>query len=119
MVGDASLKDVTWTSEGRSDSKLHDVMLVFAVTRHWPNVESNACSPGWAKTKIYEAEAPGNAEYVARTQICLAGTKESTGSGADWIDRTPWEYSAAGVVAKQEKVLRTCEGLTGVTFPKD
>ena len=126
--GDSRLKDVTWTSEGRkwnagqaySDSKLHDVMLAFAVARHWPGVQSNACSPGWVKTKMGGAGAPGNAEKGARTQIYLAGTKESTGSGRYWIDMKPSKaHPAAGDVAKQDEFLGICEGLTGVAFPKD
>lgn len=126
--GDASLNDVTWTSEGRrwhsgqaySDSKLHDVMLAFAVARHWPDVESNACSPGWVKTKMGGAGAPGSAEKGARTQIYLAGTKENTGSGRYWNDTKPSKaHPAAGDVAKQEEFLRICESLAGVAFPKD
>ncbi|KAK0513607.1 hypothetical protein JMJ35_003971 [Cladonia borealis] len=125
--GDANLKEATFTLEGRSwnslqaysDSKLHDVMLAFAVARHWPDVESNACSPGWVKTKMGGAGAPGNAEKGARTQIHLAGTKEATGSGKYWIDLRPSKaHPAAGDVAKQEEFLRICEGLTGVAFPK-
>ena len=126
--GDANLKDATFTSEGRgwnplqaySDSKLHDVILAFAVARHWPDVESNACSPGWVKTKMGGAGAPGNAEKGARTQVHLAGAKENTGSGRYWVDLKPSRaHSAAGYVAKQEEFLRICEGLTGVAFPKD
>lgn len=126
--GDASLNDVTWTSEGRrwhsgqaySDSKLHDVMLAFAVARHWPDVDSNACSPGWVKTKMGGAGAPGSAEKGARTQIYLAGTKENTGSGRYWNDTKPSKaHPAAGDVAKQEEFLRICESLAGVAFPKD
>lgn len=126
--GDANLKDATFTSEGRgwnplqaySDSKLHDVMLAFAVARHWPDVESNACSPGWVKTKMGGAGAPGNAEKGARTQVHLAGTKENTGSGRYWVDLKPSRaHPAAGDVAKQEEFLRIFESLTGVAFPKD
>ena len=126
--GDANLKDATFTSEGRgwnslqaySYSKLHDVLLAFAVARHWPDVESNACSPGWVKTKMGGAGAPGNAEKGARTQVHLAGTKKVTGSGRYWVDLNPCKaHPAAGDVAKQEEFLRICEGLTGVAFPKD
>ena len=126
--GDANLKDATFTSEGRgwnplqaySDSKLHDVMLAFAVARHWPDVESNACSPGWVKTKMGGAGAPGNAEKGVRTQVHLAGAKENTGSGRYWVDLKPSRaHPAAGDMAKQEEFLRICESLTGVAFPKD
>ena len=126
--GDANLKDVPWTSEGRSwnslqaysDSKLHDVLLAFAVARHWPDVESTACTPGWVRTKMGGAGAPGDAEKGARTQIHLAGTKENTGSGRYWINLKPSKaHPAVEDVAKQEEFLRICEGLTGVAFPSN
>ena len=126
--GDANLKDAPWTSEGRSwnslqaysDSKLHDVLLAFSVARHWPDVESNACTPGWVRTKMGGAGAPGDAEKGARTQIHLAETKENTGSGRYWVNLKPSKaHPAAEDVAKQEEFLRICEGLTGVAFPKN
>ncbi len=50
--GDASLTDLTWsnrrcsTSAAYADSKLHNVILAFAVSRKWPDVLSNAMEPG-------------------------------------------------------------------------
>src|SRR5579884_1666868 len=46
--GDASLNDLTWEKrrwqgqQAYSDTKLHDVLLAFAVARYWPDVLSNA-----------------------------------------------------------------------------
>jgi NAD(P)-dependent dehydrogenase (short-subunit alcohol dehydrogenase family) len=51
--GDPSLKDLAWKErpwrgqQAYSDTKLHDVMLTFAVARLWPDVFSNAVEPGW------------------------------------------------------------------------
>src|SRR6266542_3106355 len=52
--GDPSLKDLTWSkrawngSSAYADSKLHDVILAFAVARKWPDVLSTCWSPaGW------------------------------------------------------------------------
>ena len=51
MSGDASLKDLLWKQRGEKswsdttaycDSKLHDVILAFAVARKWKGVASNA-----------------------------------------------------------------------------
>jgi NAD(P)-dependent dehydrogenase (short-subunit alcohol dehydrogenase family) len=50
--GDTSLQDLTWSARpwsginAYSDSKLHDVILAFAVARKWPDVLSNALEPG-------------------------------------------------------------------------
>src|SRR5580692_686730 len=56
--GDASLKDLTWErrpwqgQQAYSDTKLHDVLLAFAVARRWKDVFSNALEPGWVPTKM-------------------------------------------------------------------
>jgi NAD(P)-dependent dehydrogenase (short-subunit alcohol dehydrogenase family) len=53
-----SLEDLAWErrpwngAAAYSDSKLHDVLLAFAVARHWPEVLSNALEPGWVPTKM-------------------------------------------------------------------
>ena len=41
-----------------ADSKLLDVVLAFAVARHWPRVYSNALEPGWVATKMGGPEPP-------------------------------------------------------------
>lgn len=126
--GDPSLWDVTWTErqgkgwDGKSaysDTKLQDVMLAFAVARHWPDVESNACTPGWVKTRMGGEGAPGDADEGAKTQTYLAGAKEAIGSGRYWGGMnvgTP--HAEAGNVEKQEELLRICEKLTGVSLPR-
>jgi len=50
--GDPKLDDLAWETRrwngyrAYADSKLHDVILAFAVARLWPNVLSNAVEPG-------------------------------------------------------------------------
>ncbi len=39
-------------SSAYADSKLHNVILAFAVARKWPDVLSNAVDPGWVATKM-------------------------------------------------------------------
>ena len=49
----ANLDDILWRkrqwdgSSAYAESKLHDTLLAFAVARLWPNVLSNAVTPGW------------------------------------------------------------------------
>src|ERR1700683_2117059 len=75
--GDASLKDLAWEhrpwqgQQAYSDSKLHDVLLVFAVARRWPDVLSNALEPGWVATKMGGAGAPDDLDAGHRTQVWL------------------------------------------------
>ena len=126
--GDSSLKDVAWKQRGArswsgqqaySDTKLQDIMLAFAVATHWLDVESNACTPGWVKTKMGGWSAPGDAEEGASTQIHLAGAKEKLGSGRYWLNMKAGEpHEAAHSVEKQEELLQICEDFTGVKFPR-
>jgi NAD(P)-dependent dehydrogenase (short-subunit alcohol dehydrogenase family) len=62
--GDPSLEDLQWRerrwsgTQAYSDSKLFDLALAFAVARRWPDVLSNAVTPGWVATKMGGAGAP-------------------------------------------------------------
>src|SRR4029077_7180385 len=71
---DGSLEDLTWTarpwngSSAYADSKLHNVILAFAVARKCPDVFSNAIEPGWVATKMGGPGAPDDLDGAARTQ---------------------------------------------------
>jgi NAD(P)-dependent dehydrogenase (short-subunit alcohol dehydrogenase family) len=60
--GDISLEDLTWErrpwqgAAAYSDSKLHDLLVAFAVARRWSDVLSNALEPGWVPTMIHAWE---------------------------------------------------------------
>ena len=75
---DASLDDVEWTrrrwrgAAAYAESKLCDVLLAFAVARHWPDVFSNAVDPGWVPTRMGGPAAPDDLEEGYRTQVWLA-----------------------------------------------
>ncbi|KAF4556493.1 Short chain dehydrogenase-like protein 70 [Elsinoe fawcettii] len=122
--GDGSLKDVAWTSgrkwnsfQAYSDSKLHNVVFAFAAARHWKDVQSDAVDPGWVRTKMGGAGAPGTADEGADTLAWLA---EGNGSGSGQLYKARKvirPHEAAQDVKKQEEFLGICEQLSRVKFP--
>jgi NAD(P)-dependent dehydrogenase (short-subunit alcohol dehydrogenase family) len=124
--GDATLNDLTWSrrpcvgSSAYSDSKLHNVILAFAVARKWPDVLSNAMDPGWAATKMGGRGAPVSIEEGSRTQVWLALSQEQEAlvSGRYFYHQQPRScHPAAADPVVQEKYLSECERLSGVVFP--
>ena len=75
---DHDLGDIDWRkrrwegSAAYSESKLHDVLLAFAVARRWPGVLSNAVNPGWVATRMGGPGAPDDMDDGRRTQVWLA-----------------------------------------------
>ena len=80
--GDASLNDLTWNarswagSSAYADTKLHNVILAFAVARKWRDIFSNALEPGWVGTKMGGPGAPDSLEEGLATQVWLAVSEE-------------------------------------------
>jgi len=123
--GDSSLKDLTWEErpwrgqQAYSDTKLHDVLLAFAIARRWPDVLSNSLEPGWVPTKMGGPGAPDDLDEGHRTQVWLAVSD-------DKVARVTGEYFyhmqlrsanlAAREKALQEKLLEACQRLSGVTL---
>jgi NAD(P)-dependent dehydrogenase (short-subunit alcohol dehydrogenase family) len=124
--GDAALRDLAWTSRPCSvwsayaDSKLHNVILAFAVARKWQDVLSNVVDPGWAATKMGGRGAPVSIEEGSRTQVWLAAgqDKEALVSGRYFSHLQPRScHPAAADPALQEKYLSECARLSGIAFP--
>jgi len=123
---DRSLEDLTWTtrpwngSSAYSDSKLHNVILAFAVARRWRNVLSNAIEPGWVATKMGGPGAPDDLDAGPRTQVWLATSDdpEAKVSGKYFYHmRRRAADAAASDEATQERLLSECARLSGVSFP--
>jgi NAD(P)-dependent dehydrogenase (short-subunit alcohol dehydrogenase family) len=125
--GDPSLKDLTWEhrpwngQQAYSDSKLHDVLLAFAIARRWPDVFSNALEPGWVATKMGGAHAPDNLEEGYRTQAWLAASDDPavkvTGEYFYHM-RLRKPHPAAHDEATQEKLVEVCGRFSGVALPE-
>jgi NAD(P)-dependent dehydrogenase (short-subunit alcohol dehydrogenase family) len=120
------LNDLTWStrrwsqSRAYADSKLHNVILAFAVARKWTDVLSNAMEPGWTATKMGGPGAPVSIEEGSRTQVWLAVSreKEALVSGGYFFHQQPRNvHPVAADAAVQEKYLSECARLSGVAFP--
>ena len=124
--GDASLQDLTWSNRpwngfsAYADSKLHDVILAFAVARKWPGVLSNALEPGWVATKMGGAGAPDSLEEGPKTQVWLAVSNDPkalvTGKYF-YHQKLRASHPAASDESKQERFVNKCAEISGILFP--
>ena len=121
----ANLDDIFWRkrrwdgSTAYAESKLHDVMLAFTVARLWPNVLSNAVTPGWVPTKMGGAGAPDDLGRGDETQAWLAVSDDPAAlvSGRLFYHlRQTDPHPAASDAAVQDGLLDACRRLTGETI---
>ena len=121
--GDADVNDLLWEQrrwqgqQAYADTKLHDVMLAFALARRWRHVFSNALEPGWVATKMGGPRAPDDLDQGHRTQVWLAVSEDAT-------VKVTGEYfhhmklrrpnPASRDVERQEKLLEACRKISGV-----
>jgi NAD(P)-dependent dehydrogenase (short-subunit alcohol dehydrogenase family) len=123
QYGDASLNDLLWEhrrwqgQQAYSDSKLHDVLLAFAIARLWPDVLSNAVEPGWVATKMGGRAATDDLDQGHRTQVWLATSNDSAAevSGEHFYHmRRRIPNPVTRDVAVQDRLLDACRRLSGV-----
>jgi len=120
-LDDLEWKKTRWDGfKAYSDSKLHDVILTFAVARKWKDVYANALEPGWVATKMGGPSAPDSLEDAPKTQVWLAVSNDPgalvTGKYFYHLRRSPFNPLAKDEQV-QENFLRQCEKLSGITFP--
>src|SRR5437762_9956836 len=123
--GDPSLKDLTWSarpwrgSSAYADTKLHDVILAFAVARKWPDVLSNALEPGWVATKMGGPGAPDDLDAGAVTQVWLATSNDPevmiSGQYFNHQKRRAAEPAARDEEI-QERLIAECTKISGMPF---
>jgi NAD(P)-dependent dehydrogenase (short-subunit alcohol dehydrogenase family) len=124
--GDPSLNDMIWADRswvGRqaySDTKLHDVLLAFAIARRWPSNLSNALEPGWVPTKMGGSSATDNLDQAHRTQVWLAVSDDPAAlvSGEYFYHMNrKHPLPATRDVSLQDRLLDFCSRVTGVELP--
>ncbi len=123
----ANLDDILWRkrrwdgSSAYAESKLHDVMLAFAIARLWPDVLSNALTPGWVATKMGGTGAPDDISQAHLTQAWLATTDEAaarTTGGYFYHLKRREPNAEARDIALQDRLLAICGEISGVDLPR-
>jgi NAD(P)-dependent dehydrogenase (short-subunit alcohol dehydrogenase family) len=124
--GDSGLKDLLWKerpwngSSAYADTKLHDVILAFAVARKWKDVLSNALEPGWVPTKMGGSGAPDDLDAAPKTQVWLATSDEPgarvSGQYFFHMKRRAADPAASSETV-QDRLLADCAKISGVPFP--
>jgi NAD(P)-dependent dehydrogenase (short-subunit alcohol dehydrogenase family) len=124
--GDPSLDDLQWTrrrwdgAQAYADSKLFDVILAFAVARHWPTVLSNALEPGWVATRMGGRGAPDDLALGAVTQAWLAVSNDSAATATGryfYHQQLRPALSEALDIHLQDEFLAVCSRLTNIPLP--
>ncbi len=123
LDGDPRLDDPQWSrrrwngSQAYADTKLHDVLLAFAVARRWPDVRSNAVSPGWVPTRMGGPGASDDLDQAHLTQAWLAVSDDPDArvTGGYVYHKQPGRVSpAARDLSLQDRLLDYCRDLSGV-----
>ena len=122
----AHIDDLTWRKrrwdgpQAYAESKLHDVLLAFAVARRWSSVLSNALEPGWVPTRMGGPGAPDDIDQAHRTQVWLA-TSDDPGAlvtGQYFYYMRPLAPNAAAQDnTMQDQLLEALALLSGVSLP--
>ncbi len=124
--GDASLKDLAWKErpwqgqQAYSDTKLHDVLLAFAMARRWPGVFSNALEPGWVATKMGGAGATDDLDQGHRTQVWLAVSEDAAAKVTGeyfYHMRKRSPKAASREPERQQMLLEACARFSGIAMP--
>ena len=101
-------------SQAYSDSKACDVALALAWGRRLPRVASAAVDPGWVKTKLASAGAPGSVTSSADT-LAYCCTEADLASAPYWKDRAPTSVPRhLQDEALQDALASACDRLAGI-----
>jgi NAD(P)-dependent dehydrogenase (short-subunit alcohol dehydrogenase family) len=123
LGGDPSLRDVQWEkrrwngSQAYSETKLHDLLLTFGIARRWPDVLSNAVSPGWVATRMGGPAASDDLNQGHLTQAWLAVSDDPDALKTSrylYHQRPAQEHPAVRDTGLQDRLLDYCRDVSGI-----
>ena len=101
-------------SRAYADSKACDVALALAWGRRLPTVASAAVDPGWVRTKLASAGAPGDVTSSADT-LAYCCTEADLASAPYWRNRAPTPVPRhLRDEALQDAIASACDRLAGI-----
>jgi hypothetical protein len=95
-------------------------MLAFTVARLWPNVLSNAMTPGWVPTKMGGAGAPDDIAQAHLTQAWLATSHDAeakTTGGYFYHLKRREPNPEARELSVQDRLIDICGEISGIAMP--
>ena len=123
----ADFSDIQWkrrswnSSAAYAETKLHDLLLAFAVARYWPDVFSNAVDPGWVPTRMGGSNAPGDLDGGRRTQVWLAVSDDAAAcvSGKYFHHMRQQAHDPiANDESRQDHLIEICGRLSGIVLTR-
>ena len=123
--GAATFDDLQWSrrrwngSQAYADTKFQDVLLAFGIARRWPDVLSNALTPGWVPTRMGGSGASDDLDQGHLTQAWLAVSDDPGArvSGRYFYHLRPRDVNPAAEVADlQDRLLDHCRDLSGIAI---
>ncbi|WP_428486777.1 SDR family NAD(P)-dependent oxidoreductase [Rhodopila sp.] len=123
--GEPNLDDPQWSgrrwngSQAYADTKLHDVLLAFGVGRRWPDVLSNALTPGWVPTRMGGPSASDDLDQAHLTQAWLAVSNDPAArmtGGYFYHQQLRDVKPAARDLKLQDRLLDYCREMSGVAL---
>ncbi len=97
------------------------MLLAFGVARLWPEVLSNAMTPGWVATRMGGQGAPDDLGQAHLTQAWLAVSDDPAArvTGRYFYHRQARDANPAALdPARQDRLLAYCHALSGVGLAK-